>query len=164
MNLTMNTYGKRIIVGLVALLAGLHSSAADGLAMVRSNQCGASLSLSAEKCKQVRAVVLAQNNMIERGILEHPQFRATLSKLGMAEVFIVPSIDPVYQFEKGQRKNLLASSVRSRRNRAMAKLVLRPSCRWGIRHTRRFRGTSRRLIPIGRWQCCRSRETRRSLT
>jgi hypothetical protein len=44
-------------------------------------------------CKQVRAVVVGQNNMIEEGILEHPLLRKELSKLGIAEIFIAPSFD-----------------------------------------------------------------------
>jgi len=32
-----------------------------------------------ENCKKVRAVVFAQNNMIEEGILQHPKFRAAMA-------------------------------------------------------------------------------------
>ncbi|MEI8036996.1 MAG: hypothetical protein WCJ14_01275 [Verrucomicrobiota bacterium] len=52
-------------------------------------------------CKRVRAVVVAQNNMIELGILEHPALRATLAKLGIAEVFIAPIFDTRFDFENG---------------------------------------------------------------
>jgi len=52
-------------------------------------------------CKQVRAVVVGQNNMIEQGILEHPVMRATLAQLGIAEVFIAPIFDTRFQFDKG---------------------------------------------------------------
>ena len=52
-------------------------------------------------CKQVRAVVVGQNNMIEQGLLEHPVLRATLAKLGIAEVFIAPIFDTRFQFDKG---------------------------------------------------------------
>lgn len=54
-----------------------------------------------ENCPRVRAVVLAQHNMIERGILEHATMRRTLADLGLAEVFIVPSLDPVFRFDQG---------------------------------------------------------------
>ena len=54
-----------------------------------------------ENCTRVRAVVLAQHNMIERGILEHSTMRRTLADLGLAEVFIVPSLDPVFRFDQG---------------------------------------------------------------
>lgn len=54
-----------------------------------------------EDCTRVRAVLLAQHNLIERGILEHASMRRTLADLGMAEVFIVPSIDPVFRFDEG---------------------------------------------------------------
>jgi len=41
-------------------------------------------------CHSVRALVLAQNNMIEQGILQHAGFRDVLTKLCMAEIFIAP--------------------------------------------------------------------------
>ena len=46
-----------------------------------------------ENCKKIRAVVFAQNNMIEQGILQHPKFRAAMSKLGIAELFVAPTFD-----------------------------------------------------------------------
>lgn len=54
-----------------------------------------------EHCERVRAVLLAQHNMIERSILEHPAMRRTLGDLNMAAVFIDPSIDPVFRFDQG---------------------------------------------------------------
>lgn len=45
------------------------------------------------KCKQVHAVVIGQNNMIEQGILEHAAMRKELASLGIAEVFIAPPFD-----------------------------------------------------------------------
>jgi hypothetical protein len=44
-------------------------------------------------CRQVRGVVFGQNNMIEEGILEHPYFRGTLTRLGFAEIYIAPTFD-----------------------------------------------------------------------
>jgi hypothetical protein len=52
-------------------------------------------------CERVRGVVMAQNNMIEPGILEHPRFRQTLAELGFAEVFIAPPFDNVFRFDQG---------------------------------------------------------------
>ncbi|HEU5395542.1 MAG TPA: hypothetical protein VFV81_00145 [Verrucomicrobiae bacterium] len=52
-------------------------------------------------CKQVRAVVVGQNNMIEQGILEHPEFRAALAKENIGEVFIAPPFDFVFRFDQG---------------------------------------------------------------
>lgn len=54
-----------------------------------------------ERCARVRAFVLAQHTMIERGILEDPTFRRTLADLDMAAVFLAPGIDPVYDFGRG---------------------------------------------------------------
>src|SRR5579863_5003721 len=44
-------------------------------------------------CKQVRAIVFGQNNMIEEGILQHPYFRQAMAKLGIAELFVAPTFD-----------------------------------------------------------------------
>ena len=54
-----------------------------------------------ENCDRVRALLLAQHNMIELGILEHPATRRTLAECGMAAVFIMPGIDPVFRFDQG---------------------------------------------------------------
>lgn len=43
--------------------------------------------------KQVRGVVVGQDNMIEQGILEHPILRGELARLGFAEIFIAPPFD-----------------------------------------------------------------------
>lgn len=52
-------------------------------------------------CKQVRAVVVAQNNMIEQGILEHATFRKTLAKEGIAEVLVMPPFEFIFRFDQG---------------------------------------------------------------
>ena len=52
-------------------------------------------------CKQVRGVVVGQHNMIEEGILENAGFRASLSKLGFAEVWITPGLNITFDFNKG---------------------------------------------------------------
>jgi hypothetical protein len=52
-------------------------------------------------CTRVRAVVVGQNNMIEEGIFAHPDFRAALSQLGMAEVWVAPPFDGVFDFNQG---------------------------------------------------------------
>ncbi len=44
-------------------------------------------------CKQVRGVVVGQNNMLEEGILQHPDFRKALAQLGFAEIFVAPTFD-----------------------------------------------------------------------
>jgi hypothetical protein len=54
-----------------------------------------------ENCTRVRAMLLAQHNLIERGILEHPRMRRALAELGIAEVFIAPSLDAVFRFDEG---------------------------------------------------------------
>ena len=46
-----------------------------------------------QQCEHVRAVVLGQHNMLEEDILDHPAFRAAMAKLGVAIVWITPSMD-----------------------------------------------------------------------
>ena len=53
-----------------------------------------------ENCRQVRAVVFAQHNMIEEGILEHPAFRKTMTELGFAEIWVTPGLDITFDFTK----------------------------------------------------------------
>jgi hypothetical protein len=52
-------------------------------------------------CRQVRAVVVGQQNMIEQGILEHPHLRKTLSDLHIAEIWISPPFDGIFHFDQG---------------------------------------------------------------
>jgi hypothetical protein len=58
-------------------------------------------------CQQLRAMVVGQNNMIEQGILEHPDFRKTLADENMGEVFIAPPFEFVFRFDQdaGDRFN-----------------------------------------------------------
>lgn len=53
-----------------------------------------------ENCKQVRAVIVGQHNMSEENIFEHPRFRKTMAELGIAEVWVTPAIDMVFDFNK----------------------------------------------------------------
>ncbi|WP_187263938.1 hypothetical protein [Pontibacter beigongshangensis] len=52
-------------------------------------------------CKRVRAVVVGQHDLLEAGILEHPAFRQELADLGMAEVWVTPGFDLVFDFDNG---------------------------------------------------------------
>jgi hypothetical protein len=49
-------------------------------------------------------VVFAQNNMEELSILEHEGFRKEMGELGFAEIWVSPSFDHVFNFEKGAGK------------------------------------------------------------
>lgn len=48
-------------------------------------------------CKQVRAVIIAQHNMLEEGILEHTAFRNKMSKLGIAQIWITPGLSQTWK-------------------------------------------------------------------
>ena len=49
-----------------------------------------------ENCKQVRAVIVGQHNMLEEGILEQPGFRKKMAQLGIAEIWVTPGFDQVW--------------------------------------------------------------------
>ena len=46
-----------------------------------------------EHCQQVRAIVFGQHNMLEEDILDHPAFRKAMADLGVAIVWVSPSMD-----------------------------------------------------------------------
>lgn len=54
-----------------------------------------------ENCKQVRGVLLGQHNMTEETIFEHPKFRKTMSRLGIAMLWITPGIDQKWDVTVG---------------------------------------------------------------
>ena len=64
-------------------------------------------------CKQLRAVVIGQNNMIEQGILEHPDFRQTMAKEDIGEIFIAPPFEFIFRFDKdaGDRFNAVMTQL-----------------------------------------------------
>jgi len=53
-------------------------------------------------CQHVRAVVLGQHNMLEEPVLEHPDFRAAMTELGIAEVWVTPILGGQSRFDQGE--------------------------------------------------------------
>jgi len=53
------------------------------------------------ECERVRGLVVGQHAMGEEPILEHAVFRAALSDLGFAAIWITPPLDLVFDFERG---------------------------------------------------------------
>lgn len=51
-------------------------------------------------CKQVRAVIVGNHNMLEEGILEHPAFRKQMTELGIAEIWITPGLSQIWEPDK----------------------------------------------------------------
>ena len=82
---------KGIVAGLFCLMA-MNALAAEWQWSVPMGAGRAFLWIPPQ-CKQVRAVVAGQNNMIEEGILEHIIMRKELAELGIAEIFIAPPFD-----------------------------------------------------------------------
>ena len=54
-------------------------------------------------CERVRAVVVGQHNMLEEPVFEHPAFRTALAELGIAEVWITPSLGGQAQFGESEK-------------------------------------------------------------
>lgn len=52
-------------------------------------------------CKKVKAFIFSQNNMEEHSILEDPEFRKAMGKLGIAQVWVSPAYDLFFNFNKG---------------------------------------------------------------
>lgn len=67
-------------------------------------------------CGKVRGLMLANHNMIEQGILEHPKMRETLAELDFAEMWVVPYLDIRFDFNRGagERFQKLADSLAER--------------------------------------------------
>jgi len=62
-------------------------------------------------CHQVRAVVLAQNNLLEPGLLEEALFRRELARLGIAEIFIAPPFETWQQATNNAAANARFDSL-----------------------------------------------------
>ncbi len=63
-------------------------------------------------CRQVRAVVVGQHNMLEEDILEHPEFRKAMADLGIAIIWITPAMDgPFDPARSGDRFNKMLKDL-----------------------------------------------------
>ena len=51
-------------------------------------------------CKQVRAIVVGNHNMLEEGIMEHPTFRKQMAEVGIAEIWITPGLSQTWEPDK----------------------------------------------------------------
>jgi len=52
-------------------------------------------------CERVRGIIFGHHNMEEEGVFEHPAFRKALAELGFAEVWVAPTFDRNFRFDKG---------------------------------------------------------------
>lgn len=56
-----------------------------------------------DNCQKVRAIVIADQNMEEEQLFQDPDFRATLSGLGFAEIWIAPAMGTNdFRFDRGE--------------------------------------------------------------
>jgi len=77
-------------------------------------------------CMRVRAVMLAQHNMIEEGILEHETMRRELSRLGIAEVWVAPPFDRPFDFSRGAGERFDAAMAALATESGYTELALAP--------------------------------------
>lgn len=89
----------RLLTGLL-LCAVLRLQAAEWQWSVADGDARAYLWIPPD-CHRVRAVMLANHNMLEQGILEHPEMRRTLAELGVAQVWGVPMLEMRFDFHQG---------------------------------------------------------------
>jgi len=61
----------------------------------------AGVSLDSAKLRARSCRCFAQHNMEEEPILEHPEFRKALAELGFAEIWVAPTFDGWFRFDKG---------------------------------------------------------------
>jgi hypothetical protein len=73
----------------------------DGIVSKETNAAPTAFLWVPENCRHVRGAVVGQHNMLEEGILEHAVFRKKLTDIGFAEVWVTPSFDMVFNFNKG---------------------------------------------------------------
>ena len=92
-----------LVLGMMTWLSGLQSGAAEWQWSTPDGEGRAYLWVP-PTCARVRAVVVANHNMIEQGILEHPVMRRTLSDIGFAEVWIVPGMGVKFDFNAGDEQ------------------------------------------------------------
>ncbi len=59
-------------------------------------------------CRQVRAVIVGQHNMLEEGVLEHPALRKALADLDFAAVWVSPAFDGNFRFDRGAGEHFQA--------------------------------------------------------
>jgi hypothetical protein len=98
---------KIIVIGIFLIVGSIAhaqvwqwSVAVDSVLSAETNDHPRAYLWIPENCRQVQAVVFAQHNMIEEGMLEHTLFRKTMSELGIAEVWVTPGINMPFDFNQ----------------------------------------------------------------
>ncbi|MGN6625156.1 MAG: hypothetical protein ACTHLN_00930 [Tepidisphaeraceae bacterium] len=59
-------------------------------------------------CRALRGVIVAQHNMLEEDVLEHPDFRQAMAKAGVAEIWITPGLDVPFTVDKTEPQIMTA--------------------------------------------------------
>jgi hypothetical protein len=80
-----------------------------------------------ENCKQVRAVLIGQHNMSEENIFEYPRFRQAMAELGIAEVWVTPAIDMVFDFNKDADEKFVGMMIALAKESGYGELEFAPA-------------------------------------
>ena len=95
------------IIG-IAFIAASHATAAVWQWSVlvpplfdRTNETPRAFLWIPTDCARIRGVVFAHHNMEEESVLEHSVFRKALAELGFAEVWVAPTFDMNFSYDKG---------------------------------------------------------------
>lgn len=66
-----------------------------------TNECPRAFLWIPPDCKFVRGVVFGHHNMEEEAVFEHPAFRKALGEIGFAAVWVAPTFDRNFRYDKG---------------------------------------------------------------
>jgi len=105
-----NIFGRKTILLLAFLLQGLMATVAYAVGVGGNGMYQWSVELRGyvsnetgkapvaylwvpDGCKQVKAVILSQQNMTEEAIYKNPNFQAQMKKLGVAMVWVAPAFN-----------------------------------------------------------------------
>jgi hypothetical protein len=115
----MDTRLKMLIAAMIVLLLCGFASAVEYQwstpvpALPKSTEHPQAFLWIPSNCQRVRGIVFGQHNMQEEPILEHPEFRAALAELGFAEVWVAPTFDGYFRFDKdaGEKFDAMMKSL-----------------------------------------------------
>lgn len=93
----------QMVMCLVSLNAGIYqwSVRLDGYVSEETKGNPDAFLWIPDNCRQVKAIVVSQQNMCEETLFNHPKFRKTMTELGFAVIWIAPSLDYQWDVKNG---------------------------------------------------------------
>lgn len=77
-------------------------------------------------CQRIRAVVVGQHNLLEEPLLESARFRKAMAKLCVAEVWVSPAFDQMFDFNNGAGERFTAMMQALARQSGYGELAFAP--------------------------------------